>query len=216
MCPVPHVTSHSPAKRLADPPSPQPSWPAQIPPAPASSHGRSLMLLSRPCWRRRSIFRSLSPRSTRSCATSGGPAALTSPGASCMPPPAAPAVHEHIAHGIVHTYPISLYKRSVLQVLRCSAVASLSAPLVLMRRRGSFIHVMYELCALGAVAGSPVWRVQRSDACSSAMLCCAEVLIKRCLYFMYYACVGAALSAPAVRNLRCTHSAFFRASKRRL
>ena len=81
-----------------------------------------------------------------------------------MPPHAAPSKHEHIALSI-HCYTsISLYKRSVFQVLRCSTVVSLSAPLVLMRRRGSFTHVMYELCALGDVAGSRVWRVQRSDA----------------------------------------------------
>ena len=81
-----------------------------------------------------------------------------------MPPHAAPSKHEHIALAILHTYSTSLYKRSVLQVLRCGVVASLSAPLVLMRRWGSFTHVMYELCALGDVAGSRVWRVQRSDA----------------------------------------------------
>ena len=80
-----------------------------------------------------------------------------------MPPPAAPAAHEHIALSIVHTYSISLYNRSILQVLRCGVVASLSAPLVLVRRRGSFTHIMYELCALGEVAGSRVWRVERSD-----------------------------------------------------
>ena len=80
-----------------------------------------------------------------------------------MPPHAAPSKHEHIALSIVHTYSTSLYKRSVLQVLRCSAVASLSAPLVLMRQQGSFTHIMYELCALGDVAGRPVWRVERSD-----------------------------------------------------
>ena len=81
-----------------------------------------------------------------------------------MPPHAAPTAHEHTALSI-HCYTsISLYKRSVLQVLRCSAVASLSAPLVLMRLRGDFTHIMYELCALGEVAGSRVWRVQRSDA----------------------------------------------------
>ena len=46
--PPPHMTSHGPAKRPSDQPPPQPRSPSQIPPSPAASHGRSLMLLSRP------------------------------------------------------------------------------------------------------------------------------------------------------------------------
>ena len=184
MCSAPHVTSHRPAKWLADTHSPQPSWPAQFPTAPALSHGRSRMLLSRPCRSRRPIFRAPSPRCTRCHATSSGSAALTSPGASCMPPHAAPSKHEHIALSI-HCYSsISLYFHSILQVMRCSLVASLSATPLLIRRRGGLSHIMYELCALGGAVGRRVWRGKCSDACFAPMLCRARTACEVVSVFM--------------------------------
>ena len=85
---------------------------------------------------------------------------------------------------------------------------------MLMRRLSGFTHIMYELCALGDVAGTPVWRIERSDVRCSTDLWCAEVVIERCLYLVLYVGVSAALSVYAVLTLRCTHSALFGRSKR--
>ena len=186
-CSAPHMTSHRPAKRLADPLSRQSSWPAQIPPAPPLSHGRSHMLLSRLCWSRRTIFRSPSPRCTRSCATSSGSAVLTSPGTSYTPPHAAHTAHEHIALCILCYSSISLYDRSVWQATRCSFMARSSATPRLNRRQSSLTHIMYELCALGGRVGRRMWLGKCSDASFALKLCrarnaCEVVSVFMCIH----------------------------------
>ena len=93
-------------------------------------------------------------------------------------------------------------------------MASLNAPPLLIRRRGGLTYLMYELGALGEVAGRPVGRGMRSDAFRLHDLWCSKMLSKACLFSLLYVGVRAILSAHTVLTLLPYLWCFFSHSKR--